>query len=94
MSTCHSVYNSKKHFFLFFFLKNLLSFSLDIVQVLLLLFVYKCPSHLETRSSKRYKYIHILNVLICDILHYAYILTLTESKHKPSLHKHDLISYY
>ncbi len=29
-----------------FFLKNLLSFSLHIVQVLLLLFVYKCPSDL------------------------------------------------
>ncbi len=46
--------------FFSFFLKNLLSFSLHIVQVLLSLFVYKCPSNLEARSGKRQcEYIYI-----------------------------------
>ncbi len=40
-----------------FFFKNLLSFSLHIVHVLLWLSVYKRPSDLEARSGKgQYKY--------------------------------------
>ncbi len=43
-----------------FFIMNLLSFSLHIIQILRPLFVYKRPSDLEARSGKSHRYLLLI----------------------------------